>query len=123
MLGALAAFATGSTYTGITASITLTKGVWAISGYIILQKGTGVYLVGSSITVLWDTIAGIKIFPASSGLRFPIPSTNTSSSLYLPLGTINVVVTTPAIQNVNVCIIMTVGTAKYQVSFTGVKIA
>ena len=123
ILGALTTFGSGSTYPGVPASIALTKGVWAISGYIVLQKGTGVYLVGSSITVLWDTVTGIKIYPASSGLRFPIPSTNTSSSLYLPVGTINVVVTAPATQTVNVCIIMTPGTAKYQVSFTGVKIA
>jgi len=124
ILGALSTPATGSNYAGIVASIALTKGVWAISGYLVLNKGTGAYIATSSVDVLWDTVAGIRIYPASSGMRFPLITTNTTAQLIIPLGTINVVVSVAgAIQTITRKIVMTVGTATWQVSFTGVKIA
>ena len=124
ILGALSTPATGSNYAGIVASPALGKGVWAISGYLVLNKGTGAYIATSRVDVLWDAVAGIRIYPASSGLRFPLITTNTTPQLIIPLGTINVVVTTQgAIQTITRSIIMTVGTATWQVSFTGVKIA
>ena len=58
-------------------------------------------------------------------MRFPLPTTNTTAQLIIPLGTINVVVTTAGvIQTITRSITMTVGTSTtWQVSFTGVKIA
>ena len=124
ILGALSTPANGSNYAGIVASPALGLGVWAISGYLVLNKGTGSYIANSSVSVLWDTIAGIRIYPASSGMRFPLISTNTTAQLIIPLGTINVVVTTAgAIQTITRMVSMTVGTATWQVSFSGVKIA
>ena len=115
----------GSNDAGVAATINLTNGVWAISGYLVLNKGNGAYVAGSSVSVLWDNVAGSRIDPASSGMRVPIPSTNTTAQLIIPLGTINVVVTVAgAIQTISRSITMTVGTSTtWQVSFTGVKIA
>ena len=89
-----------------------------------VNKGTGAYVATSSVSVLWETVAGIRIYPASSGLRFPLITSNTTAQLVIPLGTINVVVTSYGVtQTITRSIIMTVGTATWQVSFTGVKIA
>ena len=69
-------------------------------------------------------VVSARKYPSSSGMRFPLPTTNTTPQLIIPLGTINVVVTTAGvIQTITRSIIMTVGTATWQVSFTGVKIA
>jgi hypothetical protein len=124
ILGALSTPVTGSNYVGITASPNLSMGVWAISGYLVINKGTGVYLATSSVKILWDTVVGVKIYPASSGLIFPLLGANTAVKYVIPLGTINVVVTiNGAIQTINRMISCTIGTLTWQVSFTGVKIA
>jgi len=109
-----------------TASIPLPMGVWAISGYIILNKGNGAYVVGSNISALWSvSIAGIKLYPNSSGMRVSIASTSTTLQHVIPIGTVNVVVTTAnAVQTLTRNVTMTCGTTtSWQVSFTGVKIA
>jgi len=109
-----------------TASISLPMGVWAISGYIVLNKGNGAYVVGSNISALWPVnIAGIKLYPNSSGVRVSIASTSTTNQHIIPIGTVNVVITTAnAIQTITRNVIMTCGTTtSWQVSFTGVKIA
>jgi hypothetical protein len=124
ILGVLSTPVTGSNYVGVVASPALGLGVWAISGYLVINKGTGVYLPASSVKILWDTVVGVKIFPASSGLMFPLLAANTAVKYVIPLGTINVVVTTAgAIQTINRMISCTIGTLTWQVSFTGVKIA
>lgn len=124
ILGALSTPVSGANYAGTVASIPLTLGVWAISGYVVINKGTGAYVATSRVEVLWETVAGIRIYPASSGLRFPLITSNTTAQLVIPLGTINVVVTSYGVtQTITRSIIMTVGTATWQVSFTGVKIA
>ena len=124
ILGVLSTPATGSNYAGIVASPALTKGVWAISGYMVINKGTGAYLAASNVSVLWDTVAGIRIYPASSGMTYPLLAASTAAKYIIPLGTINVVVTTAgAIQTITRMISCTIGTLTWQVSFTGVKIA
>ena len=109
-----------------TASISLPMGVWAVSGYIVLNKGNGAYVVGSNISALWPVnIAGIKLYPNSSGVRVSIASTSTTTQHVIPIGTVNLVVTTAnAVQTITRQVTMTVGTTtSWQVSFTGVKIA
>ena len=124
ILGALSTPVNGSNYVGVVASIALTLGVWAISGYLVINKGTGAYLANSSASVLWDTVAGIRIYPASSGMIFPLLAANTAAKYVIPLGTINVVVTVAAaIQTITRTITATIGTLTWQVSFSGVKIA
>ena len=124
ILGALSTPTTGSNYAGIAASPALGIGVWAISGYMVINKGTGAYLAASIVSVLWDTVAGVRIYPASSGMIYPLLAANTAAKYVIPLGTINVVVTTAgAIQTITRMISCTIGTLTWQVSFTGVKIA
>jgi hypothetical protein len=125
ILGSLIKPVNGANDAGVAATINLTNGVWAISGYLVLNKGNGAYVVSSNVSVLWDNVAGSRIYPASSGMRVPLPSTNTTAQLIIPLGTINIVVTVAgAIQTISRSITMTVGTSTtWQVSFTGVKIA
>jgi hypothetical protein len=124
ILGVLSTPVTGSNYVGVVASPALGKGVWAISGYLVINKGTAAYLAASTVNILWDTVAGIRIYPASSGLQFPLLAASTYSKYVIPLGTINVVVTTAgAIQTINRMISCTIGTLTWQVSFSGVKIA
>ena len=89
--------ASGSYYTGIVASPALGIGVWSITGYVVLNKQSGAFTISSSIEVLWDNVTGCRIYPASSGLRFPLPSTNTTSQIIIPIGTINIVVTTTGV--------------------------
>ena len=47
----------------------------------------------SSVSVLWDNEVSARKYPSSSGMRFPLITTNTTAQLIIPLGTINVVVT------------------------------
>ena len=108
------------------ATIALGRGVWAISGYIVLNKGNGTFTTATNVSALWTVnIAGIKIYPNSSGVRVAIASTSTTTQHIIPIGTVNLVVTTAnAIQTITRQVTMTVGTTtSWQISFTGVKIA
>jgi hypothetical protein len=115
----------GNNYSEINASINLTNGVWALSGYLVLNKGNGTYTNMSSISALYDNVAGCKIFPNSSGMRIPLPSTNTTTQLIIPIGTVNIVVTSAgSIQTFSPYINMTVGSSTtWQWSWSGCKIA
>jgi hypothetical protein len=108
------------------ASINLTNGVWIISAYLVLNKGNGAYTTSTAVSALWNVnIAGIKLYPNSSGVRVSIASTSLVTQHVIPVGSVNLVVTTAgAIQTMTRKVIMTVGTTtSWQVSFSGVKIA
>jgi hypothetical protein len=107
-------------------SIALTKGVWILSGFVILNKGNGVYTTSTKLSALWNVnVAGIKVFPNASGTTISIASTSLQAQHVIPLGSVNVVVTTEgAIQTMTRNVTMTVGTTtSWSISFTGVKIA
>ena len=102
-------------------------GVWAISGYLVLNKGNGAYVVGTNISALWAVnIVGIKLYPNSSGACISIASTSTNTQHIIPIGTVNVVVTgsNMPVQTLTRKVAMTCGTTtSWAVSFTGIKIA
>jgi len=107
-------------------SIALTKGVWILSGFVVINKGNGAYVVGTKLSVLWNVgIAGIKLFPNAAGAIVSIASTSTVTQHVISLGSVNVVVTTAgAIQTMTRNLAMTCGTTtSWSISFTGVKIA
>ena len=108
-----------------TASISLSRGVWAISGHIILNKGNGTYTTATKISALWNIVTGITRYPNAAGVIMSIASTSLQAQHVIPIGTINVVVTTAnAVQTLTRNLTMTVGTTtSWQVNFTGVKIA
>jgi hypothetical protein len=70
-------------------------------------------------------IVGIKLYPNSSGVRISIASTSLVTQHIIPVGSVNIVVTTAGvIQTMTRNVIMTIGTTtSWQVSFTGIKIA
>jgi hypothetical protein len=91
-----------------------------------LNKGNGAYTTSTAVSALWNVnIAGIKLYPNSSGVRVSIASTSLVTQHVIPVGSVNLVVTTAgAIQTMTRKVIMTVGTTtSWQVSFSGVKIA
>ena len=107
-------------------SIALTNGVWILSGFVVLNKGNGTYLVSTKLSALWNVgIAGIKLFPNAAGAVVSIASTSTVAQHIISLGSVNVVVTTAgAIQTMTRNLAMTCGTTtSWSISFSGVKIA
>ena len=124
-LGDLSQPVSNSNISGVIVSPTLLQGVWSITGYLVLNKGNGTYNTSSFVSVMYDNCTGCRIYPSSSGLRFPLASTNTTAQLVIPLGTINIVVTNNFVyQTMSPLIFMTVGSStSWQFSFSGVKIA
>ena len=107
-------------------SIALTKGVWILSGFVVINKGNGAYVVGTKLSALWNVgIAGIKLFPNAAGAIVSIASTSTVTQHVISLGSVNVVVTTAgAIQTMTRNLAMTMGaTTSWSISFSDVKIA
>ena len=116
------AFTSGIAQTFI--SPALAKGVWMISGWGELTRGTGTYLVTSYIRVIIDkTTAGQgNVTPTSVGsaTRISIASTSTDATIQAPISCVCISLNDLCTVTMSVIVVMTVGTATIcpRMSFT-----